>query len=141
VAIVTSKSVYEELSGEECKALLAETCVGRLAGVADGKPFVVPVNYVYDGDCVVFRTDPGTKLAGAGFGRVAFEIDGLDQSQRTGWSVIVDGVATEITDALDRHSKAVRELDLKPWAPGQRGHWVAIEAGSITGRRLRHLGG
>jgi nitroimidazol reductase NimA-like FMN-containing flavoprotein (pyridoxamine 5'-phosphate oxidase superfamily) len=129
-------AVYEELSPDECLSLLGQGSIGRLAGVAEGRPFVFPINYALDGDTVVFRTSPGTKLAGAGFGRVAFEIDGVDEASRTGWSVIVQGVSREITDAVDLQSDALRRLDLQPWVPGERAHWVAIQAESITGRRL-----
>lgn len=134
---MSSGSVYEELSRQECLALLAQGGIGRLAAVADSRPFVFPVNYVLDGDTVVFRTSPGTKLAGAGFGRVAFEIDGIDGEERTGWSVIVQGVGTEITDARDMSSERLRQLELQPWVPGEKAHWVSIQAESITGRRLR----
>jgi nitroimidazol reductase NimA-like FMN-containing flavoprotein (pyridoxamine 5'-phosphate oxidase superfamily) len=130
-------SVYEELSPAECTALLAQGSFGRLAGVIDGKPFLFPVNYTLDGDTIVFRTNAGTKLAGAGFGPVAFEIDGVDEAQQTGWSVIVQGIGTEITDALDHRSTALRRLELEPWVPGESAHWVAIQAESVTGRRLR----
>jgi nitroimidazol reductase NimA-like FMN-containing flavoprotein (pyridoxamine 5'-phosphate oxidase superfamily) len=131
-------SVYEELSLDECLALLAEGSIGRLAGIVNGKPFIFPVNYALEGDTVVFRTSPGTKLAGAGFGPVAFEIDGVSETHQTGWSVIVQGIGTEITDALDHRSEALRQLELQPWLPGERSHWVAIQAESVTGRRLRN---
>lgn len=134
---MSADSVYEELSPDECMALLASHSIGRLAGVVDGRPFVFPVNYMVDGDTVVFRTSPGTKLAGAGLGPVAFEVDTVDEERRIGWSVIVQGTGTEITDALDRRSEALRQLELEPWVPGEKAHWVAIQADSITGRRLR----
>jgi nitroimidazol reductase NimA-like FMN-containing flavoprotein (pyridoxamine 5'-phosphate oxidase superfamily) len=134
---MAADGIYEELSREECVALLAAGGIGRVAGVVNGKPFVLPVNFTALGDTVVFRTSPGTKLAGAGFGPVAFEIDAVDEDRRTGWSVIVYGVGTEITGALDRQSEALRQLELEPWVPGEHAHWVAIQAESITGRRLR----
>lgn len=129
--------VYEELSPGECLAHLAAGRIGRLAGVVDGRPFIFPVNYVLDGATIVFRADAGTALAGAGFGWVAFEIDGVDHDEQTGWSILVRGLATEITDALDHRSRVLRALDVQPWVPGEKGHWVAIQADSITGRRLR----
>ncbi len=127
---------YEELCSDECTALLAEGRVGRVAGIVDNQPFIFPVNYTLEDDTVVFRTEPGKKLEGAGFGRVAFEIDGVDEANRTGWSVIVQGVAIEITHALDSYSESLRDLKLEPWVPGDKGHWVAIQADSVTGRRL-----
>jgi hypothetical protein len=50
--------------------------------------------------------------------------------------VIVQGVGKEITDAFDHQSAALRQAALEPWVPGEKAHWVAIEAESITGRRL-----
>ena len=51
---------------------------------------------------VVFRTDEGTKLDAAARGSgVAFEIDGTDEAARTGWSVVVRGEATEVTDPAE----------------------------------------
>ena len=133
---MTTASSFEELSLEECLALLGREQIGRIAGIADGKPFVFPVNFTLDGTTVVFRTDPGTKLAGAGFGRVAFEVDGVDRANRTGWSVVVQGVGTEVTEMVDRFSQKLRELDVEPWVPGEKAHWVAIQQESITGRRI-----
>jgi nitroimidazol reductase NimA-like FMN-containing flavoprotein (pyridoxamine 5'-phosphate oxidase superfamily) len=130
-------AVLEELSREECLALLSRTPVGRIGGIRDGRPFVFPVNYVLDDDTVVFRTEPGTKLDSAGFGPVAFEIDGIDDAAQVGWSVIVQGVGYEITDMVDGYSEKLRELRVVPWAAGAKAHWVAIQAESITGRRLR----
>jgi hypothetical protein len=76
--VVSDKTIYEELSEEECFALLNRGGIGRLAGVEHGRPFIFPVNYGVDNGVVLFRTSPGTKLSGSGFGRVAFEIDGID---------------------------------------------------------------
>ena len=45
-----------EISREDCLALLGQRTVGRIA-VPDpgGGPLIVPVNYVFDGGCVVYR--------------------------------------------------------------------------------------
>lgn len=133
---VASEVVIEDIPLQECLELLTGTFVGRIGGLAKGKPFIFPVNYVLDDQTVVFRTAPGTKLDGAGFGRVAFEIDGIDDAAKTGWSVIVQGVGTEITEMLDAYSEKLRELEVVPWVPGDKAHWVAIQPESISGRRL-----
>ena len=58
----------EELSEEKCWELLARERTGRLA-VAIGKhPDIFPVNHVIEKRKIVFRTDPGTKLAAAVLG-------------------------------------------------------------------------
>lgn len=70
-------------------------------------------------------------------GRVAFEIDGTDESSRSGWSVIVQGVGADITDALDFRSAQLRLLETNPWVPGEIASWIEILPQSVTGRRLR----
>jgi nitroimidazol reductase NimA-like FMN-containing flavoprotein (pyridoxamine 5'-phosphate oxidase superfamily) len=135
--MATGDRVWEELSVGECLQLLAAHHFGRIAVVVDSHPIVFPINYALEGESVVFRTAPGTKLSGAAMGHVAFEIDEVDESTQTGWSVIVQGVGTEITSSLDAHSEELRALDIHPWVPGERAHWVGILPQSITGRRLR----
>jgi nitroimidazol reductase NimA-like FMN-containing flavoprotein (pyridoxamine 5'-phosphate oxidase superfamily) len=135
--MATGDRVYEELSVGECLQLLGAHHFGRIAVVVDGHPIVFPVNYALEGDSVVFRTAPGTKLSGAALGHVAFEIDEVDEATHTGWSVIVQGIGNEITSMLDERSERLRALEVQPWVPGERAHWVGILAQSITGRRLR----
>src|SRR6516225_6408037 len=108
--MATGDRVYEELSAGECLELLATHRFGRIAVVVDGRPVVFPINYALEGDSVVFRTAPGTKLSGAALGHVAFEIDGVNEATQTGWSVIVQGVGSEITFTLDERSERLRAL-------------------------------
>ena len=76
----------EELDDTECR-LLAEQHLGRLAIPDFGGPVIFPVNYVFDQDLVVFRTDPGSKLdAATERESVAFEVDAVDEATRTGWA-------------------------------------------------------
>jgi nitroimidazol reductase NimA-like FMN-containing flavoprotein (pyridoxamine 5'-phosphate oxidase superfamily) len=126
-----------ELSREQCLELLADEYVGRLAVIVGGRPEVFPVNYVLDGDAIVFRTNPGTKLAGTTQGEVAFEVDQLHHPTRSGWSVVVHGVAQEVT-GLDRPDLLERliALPLGVWAGGDRPHLVRIAPREMTGRRV-----
>ena len=126
----------EELTVDECLALLRAHQVGRLAVVTPAGPAIFPVNYAIGGDRVVFRTDPGTKLDASGLRRVAFEIDSLDVDSGTGWSVVVEGDAVEIGDAIDTTSVALQALELHPFAPGEKAHLVEIQPSVISGRRL-----
>jgi nitroimidazol reductase NimA-like FMN-containing flavoprotein (pyridoxamine 5'-phosphate oxidase superfamily) len=80
----------------ECIHLLATMTVGRLGFVHEGGPEVLPVNYVLDGDAVVFATNTGMKLWGSTRGRVVFEVDQTDPVTRSGWSVVVHGLAQEV---------------------------------------------
>jgi hypothetical protein len=98
---------------------------------------IFPVNYTLDGDALVFRTGPGTKLTGTAMGRVAFEIEAIDEADHTGWSVVVEGVGNDITSALDHRSQHLRQLEVEPWVPGEQPRWVEILPQQITGRRLQ----
>jgi nitroimidazol reductase NimA-like FMN-containing flavoprotein (pyridoxamine 5'-phosphate oxidase superfamily) len=125
----------QELTRAECFELLACGQLGRVAVTHDGGPVVFPVNYVLDRHTVVFRTEPGAKLHVAGRGgRVCFEADGADDATRTGWSVVVRGEITEVTDP-DELAR-LRELPLRPWAPGARDHYARILPAVLTGRRI-----
>jgi len=129
-------SSLEEIPEEECLALLAGKCVGRLVVVQEESPIAFPVNYVLDGRTVAVRTDPGTKLDWGALGRVAFEVDHIDEIERQGWSVIVQGVGRDITEGIDTWSERLRSRELVPWVGSGREHWIAIASPRITGRRI-----
>ena len=135
--MATSDGVYEELSVEECLELMGAHHFGRVGVVVDGEPVIFPVNYALDGDEVVFRAAPGSLLSGASLGRVSFEVDEVEESGRTGWSVVVQGFGNEVTSTIDERSEHIRALRLEPWVPGEHDHWIGIMPRSITGRRLR----
>lgn len=127
-----------ELDRAECLRLLAATSIGRIAvNVPDWPPVIRPVNYVFDerSQSVLFRSARGSKLhALLGSTRAAFEIDGCEADDRTGWSVIIIGVTEEVTSPteIDR----IERLGLRPWAPGPRPHLVRIRATTVSGRRI-----
>jgi uncharacterized protein len=129
----------QELTRSECFALLASEHLGRVAVTDDCGPVVFPVNYTLDRHTVVFRTEAGTKLHAASRGsRVCFEADGIDAVARTGWSVIVRGEITEVTDRAEL--ARLRDLPLRVWAPGARHHYVRILPAVLTGRRIAASG-
>lgn len=129
-----------ELGRGECLGLVAANSgrVGRIAvDVPDSPPIVRPVNYVFDdrSQSVVFRSAPGSKLSSVVNSATAvFEIDGGDPVERTGWSVIIVGEVEELTDPAE--IERLENLELEPWAPGAKTHWVRIRATSASGRRI-----
>lgn len=120
----------------ECLELLRDDVIGRVGVVANGSPLVLPVNYAMDGDNVVFRTGPGTKLAAAGRAPACFEIDGFDRVAKTGWSVVLRGRLEEVTAWQHKDLERVQAIGATPWASGEKGHWMRIVPGQITGRRI-----
>ena len=124
-----------ELPAGECRELMGSTSVGRVAFVDADGPTVFPVNYVLDGDDVLFRTAPDNTLGRhlEGNPPVAFEVDDFDAYTQTGWSVLVRGTATSMgTDDVSR-DEALQPFS---WAAGRRTQLVRIAPGSVTGQRL-----
>jgi uncharacterized protein len=133
-----ASSKLVELDWGECVRLLLQQAVGRVAATVGGQPHIVPVTYAADSDGnVVFRTGPETILTKVDLERVAFEIDGVDEQARTGWSVCIHGVGRDITDVDDPTSRLLRQKLGESWAPGPRPRWFAIFPREITGRRLQ----
>jgi uncharacterized protein len=132
------RSTLLELPRAECLNLLGRTHFGRLAvGRGEGAPIIRPLNYVFDprSQSVVFRTAQGSKLHGLLRAKeAAFEIDGIEPGGRTGWSVVIIGVAEAVT--LPSEIRRLDKLGLEVWAPGPRSHWVRIRARTVSGRRI-----
>jgi nitroimidazol reductase NimA-like FMN-containing flavoprotein (pyridoxamine 5'-phosphate oxidase superfamily) len=130
--------IFEEISAQECLKRLAETEVGRVGVSIGALPAVVPVNYAVVDDAVVFRTAPGSQLDGAvAHAVVAFEADGYDPEMGEGWSVLIRGIAEEVTDPTE--VSQLDELRLESWAlDGAADHWVRVPATVISGRLTRH---
>lgn len=124
------------LPPETCWELLAGSPIGRVAFVDAGDPVVFPVTHAVVGRRVVFLSEVGTKLAAASENRhVAFEVDAWDPAHRSGWSVLVRGVADVVYE--DSAVAELESLRLEPWADGvQQGTWIQIRPDEVTGRRL-----
>lgn len=129
-----AKHRLNELPVEECIALLETKALGRLVFVADDELQIRPLNYVVHLGSVTFRIGYGDLLDSVHQQTVLFEVDHGDAEEHTGWSVIVRGVAEEIWRP-DEVSTA-DETGLRPWAPGDRDHYLRILSTSITGRRI-----
>ena len=128
------ETVVETLDRAECLALLATQRLGRLAVLAgpDVGPHVVPVNYALLRGSIVLRSAPGTKLHRLVTEPVTFEVDSFDPFMRTGWSVVVEGLAYEASD----REMEVEDINLHPLLERQNSRWVRLVPRSISGRRV-----
>jgi uncharacterized protein len=125
----------EILSPEQCHDLLRRNDVGRVAVTVAALPAIFPVNYAVVDSDIVFRTGEGTKLrAAVERAVVAFQIDHFDKSVGSGWSVMAIGLAEEITEP-DELARAQR-LALRPFAGGDRAHFIKIRPEFLSGRRI-----
>ena len=125
----------EMLDREECLRLLGEVQVGRVGVATEAMPVVLPVNFVLDGERIVFSSAPGTKLYVAATGaQVAFEADEFDAGSRRGWSVCITGPATVVQD--EGEAERLRGLPLDSWGPAGQEAFVVIVPQVVTGRRV-----
>ena len=97
----------QELPAEGIEALLRTAIVGRIAccghgAAGDGRPYLVPLAYGYDGESIYAHSGPGRKLdLMRAEPRVTFEVDEAEASDR--WrSVIAEGTFEEIADPVAR---------------------------------------
>lgn len=126
----------QDLTREECLALVRGGVVGRVAVSTPNGPHIVPVNYSMVDDAIVLRTTPYSTVGTHGRGNVvAFEVDHFDHERQRGWSVVVRGRADPVEDA-----EARRRIDEmrppRPWASGQRWLMLRIPVTEVSGRRL-----
>ncbi|WP_228984965.1 pyridoxamine 5'-phosphate oxidase family protein, partial [Streptomyces sp. DH12] len=85
---------------------------------------------------VLLRTSPDSDLVRAIDGVVvAFEADEFDAATRSGWSVVVTGRATVVTDPAE-HDR-LRETGPTSWMPQRETVFVRIASEMVTGRELR----
>ncbi len=127
----------EELSRTECVELLRAKAVGRVGFVGPDGPLVLPVNYVVDGETVLFRTSP-YNVMGAWLRQApaAFEVDDLDDYLQSGWSVLLQGAAGFVVDDEELEMSHERLTRPEPWAAGSRPLYIRITPHTISGRRL-----
>jgi nitroimidazol reductase NimA-like FMN-containing flavoprotein (pyridoxamine 5'-phosphate oxidase superfamily) len=125
----------EELSDPSCWELLKLESFGRLAVSVDNQPQIFPVDFYTEGTDILFRTAAGTKLRDLTLNSsVAFEVD--LKSKAESWSVVLDGVAREITDEAE--IVAADRAPLPAWIPTAPYVYVRITPTSIRGRRFIH---
>jgi nitroimidazol reductase NimA-like FMN-containing flavoprotein (pyridoxamine 5'-phosphate oxidase superfamily) len=130
----------EVLDRPACLRRLASATIGRISLTSGALPTVLPVNFVLTPEGIVFRTGWGTKLDAATHNTVvAFEVDDFTSLTHGGWSVVVTGVARELTDPEELES--ARALPLAHWANRPADRYVCISLELVSGRALPEPGG
>jgi nitroimidazol reductase NimA-like FMN-containing flavoprotein (pyridoxamine 5'-phosphate oxidase superfamily) len=122
------------LSHRDCVALLTSAQVGRAIFTERAMPAVVPVNFIVQDDAIVMCTAADKRLAlAATRGVLAFQVDDIDPGARTGWSVVVVGVAELVAGSEER---ARLRCLLEPWAPGRNDVYIRLPIKVVTGRQI-----
>ena len=131
--MTTPHDTVQELDEVQAWEFLTAHRIGRLAIVIGGEPDIFPVNYVVDGQSLVFRTAEGSKLLAASLGgRMAFQVD--EWTHEGAVSVLAHGTP-HVMEGEEHESATSLELD--PWVPTHKEHWVRLEVDEVTGRRFR----
>jgi uncharacterized protein len=135
-----SPGSFAELSEAECQELLAQHTAGRVGFMAPEGPQILPVTYQYRNGSVIFRTSPAGALSGLiRRTSVAFEIDDIDEQNKSGWSVLVLGFAEAM--AHNYLLTSAWETGPVPWADGVRNLFIEIKPRKISGRSVRAAAG
>ena len=117
MCIEIDQNGLEVLERDECFRLLAGANLGRVGLSLAALPSVIPVSYCLSDDRILVGTGPVSQLEPLIGAVVAFEVDEFDPLYRSGWSVVINGRATEVIDDGE-------------------GHVIAISTEFVKGRRL-----
>nr|WSY50420.1 pyridoxamine 5'-phosphate oxidase family protein [Streptomyces sp. NBC_00886] len=129
-------NAFRALERQESLRLLAKVPVGRVVYTRQALPAVLPVNFSLDEDAsVLLYTSAGSDLVRAIDGVVvAFEADEFTGATQSGWSVVVTGRATVVTDPAEH--QRLSQSGPRSWMPVRDGVFVRIESELVTGREI-----
>jgi nitroimidazol reductase NimA-like FMN-containing flavoprotein (pyridoxamine 5'-phosphate oxidase superfamily) len=130
-----SERRFEALGREQCLDLLESNHLGRVAWQAADLPQILPVTYATHQGSVYFRTTPDGILSElAQPTRVALEVDELDQQTRSGWSIVLHGRTSAVSEP-DALADLWAADSLVPWA--NRTLFICIRPDRVSGRVVR----
>jgi len=95
--------MFGKLSSVQIEKLIADNVIGRLGCHGDGKTYVVPISYAYDGQFIYARTFEGLKVSIMRKNpNVCFQIDEMENMAN--WkSVVTWGTYEELVNEKERN--------------------------------------
>ena len=123
-----------KLGNTDALSILREGTLGRLGCIASGWPYVVPVNYFFDGKDIYIHTLPGKKLdALRANPRVCLQVDEIKDSYN--WrSVIAYGTFEEVSNEDTRENVLTKLYSRLPHMTPVESRLVDGEKGTIVFR-------
>jgi len=96
-----------ELNHEEIERLLMRATVGHIGCHAEGRTYVVPITYAYDGECVYAHSADGLKIRTMrANSNVCFEVEEI--ADLAHWaSVVAWGTFEELSGASEERASAL----------------------------------
>ncbi|HEY8657976.1 MAG TPA: pyridoxamine 5'-phosphate oxidase family protein [Hanamia sp.] len=94
--------MFGKMDNTQIEKVISDNFIGRLGCNADGKTYIVPISYAYNGEYIYFHTYEGMKVDIMRKNpNVCFQVDKMDNM--AGWeSVIAWGTSEELTDPIER---------------------------------------
>lgn len=132
-----SSRLLTDLTAEASLRLLGSISLGRIVFTAHALPAIRPVNHIVDNGTIIIRSHLGAAIVSAAQAPdgvvVAYEADTIDLADHLGWSVIVIGLAQQVTDPAE-----IRRYQglLRPWVAGRMDYVIRIRPELVTGFRL-----
>ena len=121
----------------EAMRRLGSVQLGRIFFTSYAMPAVRPVNHLIDAGKLIIRSHEGSAIVSAANASrgviVAYEADQLDPHTRTGWSVVVTGLAHLVEDPQE--ARHYRDM-LRSWVTGTMDHVISIMPEIVTGFTL-----
>jgi nitroimidazol reductase NimA-like FMN-containing flavoprotein (pyridoxamine 5'-phosphate oxidase superfamily) len=124
----------ERLDRETSLRLLASVSVGHIAWSDAQRVVIYPLNFVVDDDDIILSTSSAALREAAARGvTLSFQADDFEPAIRTGWTVLVSGRLSEITEPAQilRLGKLV-----SAWRQGKDPRLLRLRVDYIAGRRL-----
>ncbi|WP_082822338.1 pyridoxamine 5'-phosphate oxidase family protein [Mycobacteroides chelonae] len=134
---------HTALDARQAWELLAMEGFGRMACSQDALPSIRVVNHIVDDGLIVVHTRlPSFEGTQSHLRRptsvvVAYETDHISSEHRCGWSVVVTGLASPVTDPA---LIARYEERMGPWINAPKCSFISIAAEIVTGTRIHPPG-
>ncbi|MGZ3755493.1 MAG: pyridoxamine 5'-phosphate oxidase family protein [Mucilaginibacter sp.] len=112
-----------QLNETEIEELLKSQYVGRIGCYSDGVTYVVPVNYIYDGNCMYSHAGEGTKIRMMRENpEVCFEVDCIETI--VSWKCVIAWGSFEEITVLEEKQRVMQQLAnrLMPLITSDNGH-------------------
>ena len=124
------------LDPDECWRLMGSHGVGRGVFTGDTHTQIVPTTYDAASGTAYFRAPTFGELARRVHGHTAsLQVDDIDRSTFTGWSVLMTGTAHRVKDATTVASLwSLGRPDA--WYPGPQTQWIALPVDTLRGQRV-----
>jgi nitroimidazol reductase NimA-like FMN-containing flavoprotein (pyridoxamine 5'-phosphate oxidase superfamily) len=115
--------MVKEMTRSECIGLISASRLGRLACSKNDRPYIIPIYYALDGNCLYSFTMPGQKVDWMRENpHVCVEVDEFQGG--SGWrSVVIYGKYQEFPDTDQWHHQrlhawSILERHIDWWEPG-----------------------